>query len=182
MVHMDRPEWGVGVVLSSQAIGDGTQRMRIRFERAGMKTLAVPPAMLQSGATDAGTSAGQSDPLHGLSEEAVAQVMASLPEATNDPFTTLESRIRATLELYRFEPIGGSLIDWASIQSRMADPLSRFARQELEALFRRFELERDAHLRRLLDEARRTSPGLLGKLSEAAPSAQRRTLSRFTGR
>lgn len=181
VIHQDRPEWGVGVVLSAQTGGDG-QRLRVRFERAGLKTLSVPPAAVEHQAKNLNGALTPSDRLAGLDEHDAAEVMTGLPEAARDPFTSVAARLAATLSLYRFEPTGASIIDWAASQSGLADPLSRFTRHELEALFRTFERRRDAHLKRLADDVRNLAPADLAAAVADAPPAGKRALSRLIGR
>lgn len=183
VVHQGRPEWGVGVVLSAQTISDGLQRLRVRFERAGLKTLSSPPAAIKPlGSVAAGQPEAPSDRFAGLDDQAAAAVMTTLPEATRDPFSSCESRLAATLALYRFEPRGGSLIDWAAAQSGLADPLSRFNRQRLEAFFQRFALLRDNHLKKLTREARRLPLSSISIVARSAPPAGRAALSRLITR
>ncbi len=181
VVHQDRPEWGVGVVLSSQP-GSDAQRLRVRFERAGLKTLSVPPAAVVHQQIDPARAAAPTDRLQGLSDDEVTEIMTGLPEATRDPFESVPSRLAATLRLFRFESTGASIIDWAATQSGLADPLSRFTRHELEALYRAFERRRDAHLKRLSDDVRNLSPADLAAAVEKAPPAGKRALSRYIGR
>lgn len=181
VVHEDRPEWGVGVVLSAQPEAEG-HRVRVRFERAGLKTLVSPPAAIRPEAASNGHAKPAADKLQGLDDEAAARVMTSLPEATYDPFTNLQARLAATLNLYKYEPTGASLIDWAAVQSGLADPMSRFNRHELEVLFRGFERERDAHLKKFAEEVRKMPSAALTEVLEKAPAAGRRALSRFIGR
>jgi hypothetical protein len=94
--------------------------------------------------------------------------MASLPESATDPFSSLEARIRATMDLYRFGRTGASLIDWAAMQTGLKDPMSRFARPELEQFFERFAGARDQHLKGLLEDARRKQPGLIDAIVSSA--------------
>jgi len=169
VVHAGMPEWGAGEVLAAHTVsenGRSGQRLRIRFERAGLKTLstihadirpASPPA-LDTDAERAHAEAESDSALARALERDPAEVFQSLPEATSDPFAPLRSRLRATLDLYRFEPTGASLIDWAAAQSGLADPLARFNRHELEQYFDRFQRQRDQRLKRLLLEAKRADP------------------------
>jgi len=193
IVHAGRPEWGAGVVTAAQPAeheGRTCQRLTVRFERAGLKTLntalaeLVPESeashILASArpAAESTEAAARSDdrPAGWLAqlEASPPEVQAErLPEATRDPFTSLEARLRATLSLYRFTDQGASLLDWASAQFGLRDPLARFNRHELEVLFKRFVVERDAHLKRLLSDARRSDPGLAERvLAEAPPTAR----------
>ena len=166
MVHAGRPEWGTGVVTSAQNVqqnGAAVQRLTLRFDRAGLKTLATPPADLRPADAPAEKSAAV-DPEGGENRGWLAEVEASgktlgevfskLPEACGDPFASLASRIEATLKLYRFNDSGSALLDWAAMQTGLADPLGEFARHELEQQFPRFAEAREKHLRALLREVR----------------------------
>jgi hypothetical protein len=99
--------------------------------------------------------------------------MATLPEPATDPFASLESRLRATVHLYRFSDRGGSLLDWAAMQTGLRDPMSRFNRHELEDFFRRFAHARDEHLAELLREAMKKDPQLVARIAaDAGPDAK----------
>lgn len=180
VVHQDRPEWGVGVVLTALRIGgDGALRLRVRFERAGLKTLCVPPAAICT--ADSDTPRDDGDRLSGLDDDDAGKVMVLLPEAVRDPFASLEDRLSATLALYRFAPEGGSLIDWAAAQSGLADPLTRFTRQRLEEMFSRFARLRDDHLRELVRQSGKDRLGAIAKTAQSAPPAGRAALRRLIG-
>ena len=73
-----------------------------------------------------------------------------LPEKLSDPFLSLNDRLLATLETFRFSTDARSLIDWAIAQTGMNDPLSHYTRHELEQAFPRFARDRDQHLRTLV--------------------------------
>ncbi|RMD62195.1 MAG: DUF3553 domain-containing protein [Planctomycetota bacterium] len=180
VVHEDRPEWGVGRVLSVEPCshnGAQGQRVRVRFSRGGLKTLTTPPAKLApatqegEGFTDRlGSEGGW---LEQISQKSPEEVFSALPEAATDPFASPEARLKATFDLYRFSPQGASLIDWAVAQSGLADPLSRYSRHELEAFFKRFERAREAHLTELLAQLKKRSPEKLRQVvSGASPSAR----------
>ena len=155
---MGRPEWGVGIVTSAQAINhEGTpcQRLACRFERAGLKTVSTALADIRA-AGEADSAPEQPDQQAAQTEEswldtldapAIAQRMAKLPEPTTDPFSSLEARLRATADLYRFSDHGSPLLDWAAAQTGLQDPLNRFNRHELEEFFRRYAHNRDEHLK-----------------------------------
>ncbi len=186
IVHTDKPEWGSGVVSAAvPAIQDGKrcQRLTVRFERAGIKTLSTAFAHLrpadQEPAIEQAIVTSNSDWLSDVGSKRVQEIMTSLPEAANDPFASLESRLKATLALFRFSPSGGALIDWAAAQCGLKDPLSRFSRHELEEYYRRYEFARAEHLRKLLSEAHRAepkiAPALLAGANDAARAAVRKS-------
>lgn len=118
----------------------------------------------------------------GTKSESIGDVLSRLPDAATDPFRTLEARLKATLALYRFQPTGASLLDWAASQTGLADPLSRLNRHELEAQFQRFKVRLDAHLASLARDAGKADPGLLARLKADAPSPARSALDRLNTR
>lgn len=192
VVHAAKPEWGTGIVSKAQnLIKDGKQHqsLTIRFERAGLKTLSTAFADLRPASASDGhpaetapdTDAPAAPTSGGWLDEAASippeKAMARLPEACSDPFSTPEQRLKATLNQYRFTPEGGSLLDWAATQTGLADPLSRFARPELEQFFKRYADNRDAHLRAVADEIRRQDPAALDRLAAKAPPKARAVLS-----
>jgi hypothetical protein len=181
VVHALRPEWGAAAVsLVQQVTVDGrpAQRLTLRFERAGLKVVSVPPAEIQLADSDpdATPPAGGSPDESWLAQLEAGDInerMASLPESTRDPFTTLAARIKATLALWRFSEQGGSVLDWAAMQTGLKDPLARFSRHELEQFFRRFASERENQLKRLLLEARKhPSPEIDQAKAAALPAAK----------
>lgn len=188
--HAGRPEWGGGKVSKAEGVlheGEPCQRLTIQFDRAGLKTLSTAFAELEAlGASQAvsattTTSADTNDAFIPASET-LGEVLARIPEPAMDPFRSLESRLKATLGLYRFQPTGASLLDWAAMQTGMADPLSRCSRHELEAHFQRFRVRLDAHLVSLARDASRADPTLLPRLKVDAPSHVRSALDRVNGR
>ena len=184
VIHALKPEWGVGRVMSVESLmqnGQPAQRVTIRFDRAGLKTLSTHYAELRRADSAAPIDGSETARtwLEELERQDPREVMSRLPEAATDPFRSLESRIAATLALYRFSGQSASLIDWAAVQSGLSDPLARFNRQELEQFFRSFEIERDAHLRRTFLEARKTDPGMLPRMLESAPPAAKSAMRRL---
>ena len=208
VVHTGKPEWGAGEIKTATRTtqdGRACQLLQIRFERAGLKTistafanfipaddaaalsaepLVAPPS--NSVGNGNGTSHGQSKEdefaarLMGEPGTAdIKQKMTRLPDAVTDPFTTTQSRFKATLALYRFAPTGGSLLDWAAMQSGLADPMSRFNRHELEKYFESFVIVRDAQLRKIAAEMRKADPASIGLLAKQAPPAAQQALRRF---
>ncbi len=183
--HASRPEWGTGVISGAAPAtheGASCQRLTIRFDRAGLKTILTAAADIVAAddhSAPAQDIAAPGDWLDEAQAKDLPKIMASLPESATDPFATLEARIIATMDLYRFSSGGASLIDWAAMQTGLKDPMSRFARPELEQFFDRFATARDQHFKGLLEEARRKQPGLIASLERAAPDSAKPMLRRF---
>ncbi len=206
VVHLDRPEWGVGLV--QQVAGDSMdgkpcQRLTIRFERAGIKTLLsaiaqlIPaedaPALHHMSSPSGGTGpTGSNGPMNGyghddalkaaMSGPSIKDVMLKLPDAATDPFTTPKARLQAVVNLYRFSEHGGSILDWAAMQSGMKDPMSRFSRHELEDLFKRWAQIRDEHFKKTIIEFKRNEPAMLSDVMNAAPRSAQQAMKRIEGR
>lgn len=205
VVHASKPEWGSGEVLVAEPViheGKPCQRLTIRFTRAGTKTISTAfaelrpasdmprlpdePALPEPSAMPARESpASQAaaeradDPLAKAAMDAtVLEMLTRLPEAATDPFTSLKARMSATLALYRFTASGGSLLDWAAIQTGLKDPLARFNRHELEQWFQRFQLELDRHLVKVYRDLKKSDPQALAELLASAPQAARIALRR----
>lgn len=202
--HRQRPEWGTGSVTKIETVsmrGTRDQRIWVRFPNAGLKTMlaslsqldradAAPPATA-SGATqpfrDDDTLLGREARHEGgwlgeIAKKKPEDAMVALPAAASDPFLSLERRLECILGLYRFEAVGGKLIDWAVAQSGLDDPLSRFNRHELEAFFTRFAYDRDLALLRLVQEAKK-NPLIGGTIEERlakAPTAAQKVLRRLS--
>lgn len=209
--HRQRPEWGIGSVTKLETMtikGVRDMRIWIRFPNAGLKTMLASVAPLERAQLDRADAPGAAAPLprdvpavNDLEETLVARearqeggwlggvakrkpedAMTSLPVTASDPFLTFEKRLEFVLGLYRFEPTGGKLIDWAVAQSGLDDPLSRFNRHELEVFFERWAFERDVVLSRLVQEAKKVTGGtahLEARLAGASPAVQK-ALRRFT--
>ncbi|MCK4871417.1 MAG: DUF3553 domain-containing protein [Phycisphaerales bacterium] len=187
IVHLDKPEWGVGVVSKTETAthtGAVVQIVTARFQDAGVKSLSTNYARLQLEA-DASPAplttqpVGDDGPGATIEQGMLTDRMLTLPDETRDPFLPIEKRIAATIKLYRFDSSPRSLIDWGVAQSRLADPLSAFARHELEQLFERWRRERDNRLGVLLDQLRREDPARAASITqdlsaEAARAVQRR--------
>lgn len=182
LTHTAKPEWGVGEVVAAQSVqqdGQACQRLQIRFERAGLKTLSTAVAdLLPAGAVEAQAPAA-AEPVD-LSDP--HETMGAIPEAARDPFSTPAARLEATLALYGYTPHGASLLDWAARQSGLADPLERFNRHELEAFFERFRFNLDAHLGKVVRELRVQDSRSLQRIAAAAPPEGRQAVKRLNGR
>ncbi len=185
VVHVGKPEWGVGEVRSAEQVtqeGTRCQRLTLRFERAGVKTLSTAFADLRAPEDVAHLDkpiAEEASWLDTAEQGAVNERIAELPDAATDPFSSKRSRLKATLGLYRFTSVGASLLDWAATQTGLKDPLTRFSRHDLELLFQRFALNRDAHLRKLAGEIKREDPGAISELLPGAPAAAQQAMRRF---
>ncbi|MDX2148827.1 MAG: DUF3553 domain-containing protein [Planctomycetota bacterium] len=244
--HMARPEWGVGHVLRaepSEHEGQVCQRLVVRFDRAGTKSLSTAFADLRpttgrlpvrwndpedadalagsvgtkvvsaaiasngarravlsraggrdnaelsaasssaSAADSGGSRADAREELRGdvlIERKISAEQLAALPEQATDPFSTLRRRLEFTAGLYRFTGEGASLLDWAGMQTQLADPLSSFSRHELEQHFKRFKQGLDAHLRKLVREVKKQEPASLAPAFAAAPPPAKVLMRRFT--
>jgi hypothetical protein len=152
----------------------------VRFERAGVKTLTTAFADLRTpGEMGALPEKEEGSWLEKAEAEPAEERMSRLPEPATDPFRSKRSRLEATLGLYRFTGIGASLLDWATAQSGLKDPLSRFNRHELERFFERFKNNLDAHLKRLSFEMKKEDPAGLAAAVAAAPQQARTALRRI---
>jgi len=185
VVHAGKPEWGVGEVRSAEHVtqeGTRCQRLTLRFERAGVKTISTAFADLRAPEEIAHLEKPimeEATWLDNAEQGAVNERIAELPDAATDPFASKRNRLKATLSLYRFNNTGASLLDWAATQTGLKDPLTRFSRHDLELLFQRFAMNRDAHLKKLVLDVRREDPGAISDLMPGAPPAAQQALRRF---
>lgn len=190
VLHTSKPEWGVGHVARASAEtieGRPAQRLTVRFERAGVKTLSTAHAPLRAAQNqpDAPDEPGGAPPAEstGPAGEVSPERMTSVPEAARDPFASPLERLSQTLSLYRFTKEGASLLDWAAMQSGLVDPLSRFSRHDLEDLHDRFRRTLDQHLGALVVEVKKAvGPSLradeLQRVIQSAPPEGRAALQR----
>jgi hypothetical protein len=186
VVHTARPEWGVGKVLDATSLrqdGQDVQRLTIRFDRAGTKTLSTAVAKLAQADTMpvevlSRSEADPTDPFTAVDRGALLAKLAALPEDATDPFATRRRRIEATVALYRFDGRGTSLLDWAAAQTGFADPLSTFSRHELEESFAKYRAARDAHLKKLVLDAAKNERAVLSGLGAKVPGEIRDMLTR----
>lgn len=114
----------------------------------------------------------ESDWLAPIARRKIEEGMIALPEPATDPFRSVEQRLKATLDLYRFDGSKRALIEWATAQTGMADPLTRFSRHELEQFFERWRYERDLHLRRLVKDSEADPARVRELLKQARPHAK----------
>ena len=185
LTHAAKPEWGVGQVLTAQTVvqdGAECQRLQVRFERAGLKTLSTAVADLRpAGAVEvsAEAAAPAAEPVN-LDDPQAA--MSRVPEEAKDPFLGLAQRLEKTLAYYAYQPHGASLLDWAAVQSGLKDPLARFNRHELEAFFERFRRNLDTPLSGLVRELGRKDPKALAAVTAGATSHARDAVRRAHAR
>lgn len=176
--HPRRPEWGSGVVRDAAPTtheGRPAQRLAVDFANKGRVTIntAVAPldlvkereeemtrtttsGMDARNSTGAATAASTADKPGGWlgalerSTGGAKHELWDLPDLMTNPFASLQQRLKATLDSYRFGTDPRSLIEWASVQTGLNDPLSKYSRPELEQAFPRFTRDRDAHLKQLV--------------------------------
>lgn len=177
--HAGKPEWGNGQVTAAEAVvqdGRACQRITVRFDRVGLKTLSTAFADLRPAETLL-TADAPADPL--LADEPDPQeLLARIPDTATDPFSTPRKRLEVTLGLYRFSDRAGSLLDWAAAQTGLRDPLARFSRHELESHFQKFQFNLDNHLKKLVRELRKADPATLAAVTAAAAPSAKQALRR----
>jgi len=193
VVHADKPEWGVGVVSrGSPATHEGAacQRLVIRFDRAGLKTVSTGVADIRAAgdrvgtvperdAAPSGAPAPVQNPILSADANEARRIMTAIPERARDPFASAASRLRETLRLYRFSGEGGPLIEWGVMMSGLSDPLSRFSRHELEDYFESFSRVLDQHLAKEVRGAGAIPRDELVEIARAAPERGQRALRRI---
>ncbi|MFA6045572.1 MAG: DUF3553 domain-containing protein [Phycisphaerales bacterium] len=205
VVHAAKPEWGAGEVLVAEPVvhdGRKCQRLTIRFSRGGTKTISTAFAELKPASElpriprliepddDAPAPASANKPrgsappadtepnplAKSAMDSEIAAIMGKLPEKATDPFTSGKARLAATLDLFKYTDSGGSLLDWAAIQTGLPDPLSRFNRHELEQWFAKFKIELEAHLRKLVRDLKKADPSGYAEVAAACPQIARGAL------
>lgn len=190
IVHAGKPEWGTGTVTATEPAvleGKPTQRLTVRFERAGVRKLLaaaakIMPAGDSSKLQAADEHAAAKAALGQLDASKIVEVLTQVPEDARDPFRSLAERFRLTLDLYRFSGQGASLLDWAAMQTGLADPLSRFSRHDLEGYFERFKRSLDAHAAQVGLELARTDPASASDIVKSAPEPAKAAMRRVAGR
>lgn len=182
VLHPTKPEWGAGLVVSAkpaQQDGRPCQRLDVRFDKVGLKTMSTAFVELRP---LAGVAAPEAPPIDDEPAGDPRERLLALPDAATDPFSSAPTRLRATLELYRFEGSGSGLIGWATAQTGMVDPLTELSRHELEEAFGLWRRRVDSHLAKVSAEARRADPkelaAAIGDLPDSARDALRRVNAR----
>lgn len=188
VVHANKPEWGKGTVVSAGGAeheGRKCQRLSVRFSRAGLKTVMTGVAPIEPAGELAAVLKPKDDahhdplPIASAGHKELLGIMTGIPERARDPFATPAQRLRATLDLYKFDGEGGGLVDWAAAQSGLADPLSRFNRHELEEYYRMFEKNLRKHLSQVVRDANNVPASELVAIAKSAPPAAQRALQKL---
>ncbi len=188
VIHASKPEWGSGAVTAASGIiheGLACQRLTIRFDRAGLKTISTAFAKIKPASQVANALKPMMEehhaplPIASAGHRQILEIMTTLPENARDPFATPAQRLETTLSLYRFDATGGSLIDWAAAQSGLPDPLERFNRHELEDFYRMFEMNLRKHLGKVVREANTVPANELVRIAKSAPPAAQLALQRL---
>jgi hypothetical protein len=141
-----RPEWGAGTVLrveTSRAAGRLQHRVSVQF-LAGHKLVYIPPARLTRELQGQSREAGWLDTVAGSTPD---ERLVRLPPEITEFLGTAAQRLTLVAGLYEYTDEPRSLIQWARRQTRIADPLSHWSRDELVQAFAKFCGERDAELR-----------------------------------
>jgi len=173
-------------------VGTPAVRVTVRFKNVGLKTFigdSIPLEVM----TDDHIMPGDTNCIRpaiaevedleksGLTqavEQKLLEIMLAIPVACRDPFNSIEHRLRRTLDLYKFDMSGRGLMEWATSQTGMDDPLTRFNRTELEMYFKQFAHDRDQHLSKLLEEVRGDT-SLLKQLVAKAPEGAKRAVAKL---
>jgi hypothetical protein len=185
VIHSGKPEWGAGQIQVAEGHiqeGKRCQRLTIRFDRGGLKTLTTLYAELRPSAPGGASAFAEPKPDddlgHQLDLKNLAGLLSGLPEQVTDPFISLPKRVEATLGLFKYTGHGASLLDWATAQTGLRDPLSSFNRHELEQHFQRFRTNVFNHLRRVTADLRKLDPGALAKIEASATADAKQALNK----
>lgn len=194
VAHPNKPEWGRGVVMQAQPVthdGIEAQRLRINFANKPNTTINTAIAPLVSGdamddkpllpkgfgqdmSMSANTDklgAGWLDQLEG--KTGGRRELWDLPDACNDPFSSDEEQLDATLDTFKYSTDPGPLFQWAVVQTGLDDPLSKHTRVELEQAFPRYTRDRDNRLFELVRLMKRN--GQIELLRRKAQQCKHRT-------
>ena len=190
VTHQEFPEWGSGSVIkveNTAVHGKPSTRVTVRFSNVGLKSFVgeqLPLELVANGHSMPGDSEHKRPAIaevedlerSGLNravEQKLLEIMMSIPLACRDPFNTAEHRLRRTLHLYRYDMSGRGLMEWATAQTGMDDPLTRFNRTELEDFFKQYKHTLNQHLAKLLQEMRGDKSTITRLVADAPMSAKR---------
>ncbi len=179
--HARRPEWGEGTVDVAQTVkhnGAEAQRLVIQFAQHGRVTVNTAFAEIVPSNGTAPSGAGEAWSID-IPEGSPAAKLAELPESATDPLSTLSRRLNVTLDLYRFPHDAKGMMAWASARTGIADPLTTFARHELEQHYQVFCTKREHYLRQLVGLIQQSGENeLLTKAGEHPTPAAREAVKR----
>lgn len=174
--HPKRPEWGTGVVERADAIvheGTPAQRLLVTFPNHGRVTIntGVAPLLPASSAArpvsgDAFSTMKAPSSLHDSAEGGWLASIAKnarpkgselwqLPASFSDPFVSDAQRLQTVLDSFRYGLDPRALIEWASAQTGLDDPLTKYTRHDLEQAYQRFARDRELHLREMVRQLKR---------------------------
>ncbi len=187
--HPSRPEWGHGVITKIEMVSHDRSsdlRMWIRFPSIGEKTFLASAAGLEVVDDQGMSNSVHARPtldalqlargggwLGAISKRTPEELMTALPGEATDPFLPLRKRADFTIRLYRFDGSAVKLIEWAVAQSGVEDPLSHLNRQEIEQFYRRWLVNLDNHMKKVLTDLRRENIAIVSLLTGAPPLAAR---------
>jgi hypothetical protein len=197
VIHTGKPEWGPGDIVSAEGQlheGKPCQRLTIRFARAGLKTISTAFAELKpaedsmsrqlihasneverQAARDATESrAAGPDPLEkSMRRRSAEESLLKVPEDAIDPFRTPVQRLESMVKIYKWMDSPAGVLEWATSQTGLGDPMSMFNRHELEQHLDKFRIAVDNQMKKLLPIARKAdAPGVQRVLLTAGPSAK----------
>lgn len=166
-----RPDWGVGQVLfvkEDTVNGQRVHRVSIQFG-VGHKTLMVPPArLLKPGA--APPPPKPTGWIDQAAKKTPEDLLRALPDSITHVLGSYEQRVLLLSELYAYQDDEAGLLEWAKKQSKLADPLERWSRDELSQAWGDFRRARDAFLRKLVDDAKKKrGAAAIGDAMSAVP-------------
>jgi hypothetical protein len=192
--HPSRPEWGVGLITKIEVVArerTNDLRLWVRFASVGEKTLLASAAALEvvddqghSNSVHARPTLDSLQVTHGggwlgsITKRTPEELMTTLPGEASDPFVPVQKRAEYLLKLYRFDGSPARLIEWGVAQSGVDDPLSRFNRQELEQLYKRWLFNLEVQTKKLIQDLRREGI-IIDTLLPTAPPLAQRTIPRL---
>ena len=192
VIHTGKPEWGPGDIVSAEGQlheGKPCQRLTIRCARAGLKTISTAFAELKPAedsmsrqlinasrevASRDGMGDTPMDPLDkSMRRRAAEESLQKVPEDAIDPFRTPVQRLESMLKIYKWMDSPAGVLEWATSQTGLGDPMSMFNRHELEQHLDKFRIAVDNHMKKLLPVARKAdAAGVQRVLLTAGPSAK----------
>ena len=199
VAHPKKPEWGTGVVVHAQPAtheGIAAQRLRVDFANKRNTTINTAIAPLVSGdqinqsftpppkglGQDMSMSTNTSKPGAGWLDELEGanggkRELWDIPDACDDAFSSDEQQLDACLDTFKYNTDPGPLFQWAVVQTRLDDPLTKYTRVELEQAFPRYARDRDNRLFELVRQMKRNGQiDLLRKKAQQCPHRTGRQL------